>query len=83
MPQAFRLSLNCWALSDSNIVFGLLVLDRLLRDGEFLSLRNQELKEEGFVGFIVEHQGTNLFFEICLEEVTESRVSSLLEPWWL
>ena len=81
MPLAFRLFLNCWALTDSNIVLGLLVLDRLLRDEEFLSLRNQELKEEGFLGFRVEHQGTNLFFEVWLEEVSELRVLSLLNPW--
>ena len=40
-------------LTDNNILFGLLLLFRLLQDEHFLSLRNSELKEEGFVGYRV------------------------------
>ena len=68
-------------LTDNNILFSLLLLYRLLHNEDFLSLRNCELKEEGFVGYRVEHQGSALFFEIWVEEVPESRGSLPLRSW--
>ena len=72
MRVALSIDLICFDfLTDRNIVFALLVLQSVLQDIDLLSLRNIELKEEGFMGFRVIHQGSELFFEVWTEEVPD------------
>ena len=70
------LRVDLWSfdfLTDSNLVFALLLLQDILQDTDLLTSRNLELKEERFLGFRIEHQETEIFIEIWMERVPEHR----------
>jgi len=67
-------------ITDNNLVFGLLILQDLLQDPDFLTSRHIDLKEEGFLGFRIAHEQTRLYFEIWLERVPDHWMSRELYP---
>ena len=82
MRIGLRVDLTCFDfLTDSNLVFALLVLQDILQDANFLTSRNLELKEEGFLGFRVVHQETEIFFEIWMERVPDHRELYPCRTW--
>ena len=67
-------------ITANNLLFALHLLQNLLLDPDFLTSRHISLKEEGFLGFRIAHEGTRLYFEIWLERVPDHWMSRELYP---